>query len=86
MFSLGIQANNTIRNFHISMEKFLGSIFLLYTPIRAVGDICFDIFGNHHGVIQSNAGVISRDYTQFRFGSLGGVTSILPFFYYLSKN
>jgi len=48
-------------------------------------ETCFDILNNHHAKLTGNSGISLKDPTKFRVGALGGVSSLLPFFNFLSK-
>jgi len=47
----------------------------------------FDVLNNtSHAILAGNAGVGGKDPAKLRFGALGGVAAILPFFNFLSIN
>ena len=74
-----------VKSLTISLEKLLDKILLLYTPTRTHDEKCYDIFSNHHGIMMDNTGFINKDFKKHKLSYFGGMASILPLFYLLSK-
>ena len=74
-----------VKSLNISLDKLLDKIFLLYTPIRAHEEKCYDIFSNYHGVMMDNTGFIHKDFNKHKLSYIGGIASILPLFYVISE-
>ena len=82
---LGVQDDSSIRGLNTSIQRIIDKVFLMYTPIRAESDKCFDIFNSMHGVLSPNSGFTLNNFRRFRLKALGGISSILPLFYLISK-
>jgi len=78
---LGVQDDNSIRGLNTSIQRIIEKVFLMYTPIRAESDKCFDIFSSMHGVLSPNSGFTLNNSKRFRLKALGGISSVLPLFY-----
>ena len=74
-----------VKSMNITLDKLLDKVFLLYTPIRAQDEKCYDIFSNYNGVMMDNTGFIHKDFSKYKLSYFGGIASILPLFYFLSN-
>jgi len=84
LLNFGVHNENVLKNLYATIEKILDKVSLLYTPQRSDSNKVFDVLNNTHAILTGNSGVGGKDPTKLRFGALGGVAALLPFFNFLS--